>query len=236
MKKSRPLPSLYVALDVPTAADACRLADQLRPLGVGFKIGMELYYAEGAEVLRRIQTDDNPVFVDLKLHDIPNTVHRALSRLKEQGVRFVNVHAQGGLAMMQAAKEAAGDTITVIGVTLLTSLDETALSQQLKVPLSIRDYVGHLAGQGQLAGLDGVVCSAAEAATLRQACGPDFLLVTPGIRPADAAVGDQKRVVTPQQALRNGANILVVGRPITGDPDPVAATERILADMAGAHA
>ena len=145
---------LMVALDVSSGREALALAESLAPLGVGFKIGMELFYAEGAGLIRTVQAlqaHDFPVFVDLKLHDIPNTVGRAIGSLTAQGVSFVNVHTQGGLEMMRAAKSAAGPETLVIGVTLLTSLDEAALHQQLKVPDSVSSYVLHLAQQAQTA-------------------------------------------------------------------------------------
>ncbi len=233
---------LFVALDYPDAKSALALAEKLSPLGVGFKVGMQLFYAEGLRVVEPLQANGQTVFVDLKLHDIPNTVAGAVDSLVRQGVSFLNVHAQGGPEMMRAAAESArkaaeatGQPVPkLIAVTLLTSLAEEQLRKFLLVgDVSLEEYVQHLALQAKQCGLDGVVCSAREAAAIRQLCGPDFLLVTPGIRLADADVQDQSRVITPGHALQNGADYLVVGRPITGAADPVAATQRILDDMAG---
>jgi orotidine-5'-phosphate decarboxylase len=238
---------VYVALDVPTADEALALVRQLAPLGIGFKVGMQLFYAEGMTIIRDIQTilgnDAHParIFVDLKLHDIPNTVAKASQSLVRLGVGFFNVHAQGGLAMMREASEAACEMAdqlgqpkpVIIAVTLLTSLSQESLNQELNVRQTPAEYVPHLAKLAQSSGLDGVVCSAQEAGLIRRACGEDFLLVTPGIRPADASVDDQARVVTPEGAMANGADLLVIGRPITAAADPVAATERILESLAG---
>lgn len=229
---------LFVALDYPDAASALQTARTLAPLGVGFKLGMQLFYAGGLEILRPLQDLGSLLFVDLKLHDIPNTVAGAVTSLVRHGVTFLNVHTQGGPEMMRAAAEAArksGKPVKVIGVTMLTSLSHAHLPDFLLVrDKTLPDYVTHLARQAQACGLDGVVCSAREAAVLRQACGPDFLLVTPGIRPAGADVQDQARIVTPAQALRDGADYLVVGRPITGASDIIAATQRILDEMENA--
>ncbi len=230
---------LIVALD--TSADqALELVKQLKPLNVTFKIGMELFFREGMPTVRYIQQQGCFTFVDLKLHDIPNTVERAAEALVEQGVTFFNVHAQGGPEMMKAAttgaRRAAERTGApeplILGVTLLTSISEEMLHQALQVHGSVDDYVLHLAEMVQEAGLNGVVCSAREARMLRKACGPGFVLATPGIRPKDYAQGDdQARVVTPGQALQDGANFIVVGRPITGAEDPLKAARAILAEM-----
>ncbi|WP_373532342.1 orotidine-5'-phosphate decarboxylase [Vampirovibrio sp.] len=231
---------LFVALDYPDAASALALAEQLAPLGVSYKVGMQLFYAEGMAVVRQLQQLGKTVFVDLKLHDIPNTVSGSVASLASQGVNFLNVHTQGGPEMMQAAvasaqkaAEQGGQPLAkLIGVTLLTSLSSQALAEFLFVSgVSVSEYVLHLALQAKKAGLDGVVCSAEEAAVIREACGPDFLLVTPGIRPLGSDTDDQARVITPAQALKNGADYLVMGRPITGATDPASATQRILDEM-----
>jgi orotidine-5'-phosphate decarboxylase len=212
---------VFVALDTDSPEQARHWVTQLAPLGFQFKVGMQLYYRTGPDFVRALQQDLNAtVFVDLKLHDIPNTVQQAAKALTHAGARFFNVHCQGGLAMMQAAKAGAqaanGDSPPIIiGVTLLTSLDEQTLQQQLGVPLTTEAYVVKLAQLAQQAGLDGVVCSAMEAPAIRQACGPDFLLVTPGIRLPNDSTQDQSRVLTPQAALAAGADYLVVGRSIT---------------------
>lgn len=231
---------LFVALDYPEAAPALALAEKLAPLGVSYKVGMQLYYAEGIEIIRRLNTYGKTVFVDLKLHDIPNTVAGAVDSLVRQGAGFLNVHAQGGPDMMRAACEAAQKaardtnqpTPKLIAVTLLTSLSEQQLREHLFVEsASVTEYVQHLAIQAKKCGLDGVVCSAQEASAIREVCGPDFMLVTPGIRPRGSETQDQARVISPANALQRGANYLVVGRPITAASDPREATESILAEM-----
>ncbi len=236
---------LFVALDYPDAPSALALAERLAPLGVSYKIGLQLFYAEGMAVVRQLRQFGKTVFVDLKLHDIPNTVAGAVDSLVSQGVGFLNMHTQGGPEMMRAAVTSARQAAsrlgqappTLIGVTLLTSLSEHALNEFLFVEgVSVGEYVQHLAMQAKKAGLDGVVCSAQEAPLIRAACGPDFLLVTPGIRPAGVGEQDQARVITPAQALQNGSDYLVIGRPITGASDPVAATQAILDEMRGALA
>lgn len=236
---------LFVALDFPSGEEAMSLADRLRPLGVGFKVGLQLFYAEGVSLVYRLQEHGQTVFVDLKLHDIPNTVAGAVDSLVRHGVDFLNIHTQGGPEMMRAAVDAARKAAEstgkplpkIIGVTLLTSLSERHLQEFLFVEgASVSEYVQHLAIQAKHAGLDGVVCSAQEAGLIREACGPDFLLVTPGIRPSGSGDQDQSRVITPAQALKNGADYLVVGRPITAASDPVSAAERILEEMQSATA
>ncbi len=231
---------LFVALDYPDAASALAMAEQLAPLGVSYKVGMQLFYAEGMTLVRQLQPYGKTVFVDLKMHDIPNTVAGAVDSLVRQGVDFLNIHTQGGAEMMTAAVRAARDAASasgrlvpkLIGVTLLTSLSGKHLREFLFVEsASVSEYVQHLAMNAKHSGLDGVVCSAQEAPVLREVCGPDFLLVTPGIRPAGGHEQDQSRVITPAQAMRNGSDYLVVGRPITGAADPLAAAQAILDEM-----
>ncbi len=230
-----PRERLVVALDVPSASEALALADRLAGRVGLLKVGLELFCAEGPAFVRELQKRC-PVFLDLKLHDIPTTVRRALEAVLILDPRLVNVHAQGGPAMLEAAVEAvrahrrAGGRTELLAVTVLTSLDREALAA-----------LGHACRPGDLAlayaklaaaaGCDGVVCSAWEAAAVREACGEGFSRLTPGIRPAGAAVQDQARVMTPAQALREGATWLVVGRPITHAADPAAAAEAILAEL-----
>lgn len=232
----RPIDRIYCAIDTPDLAAAETLAGQLDGAVGGLKLGKEFFMANGPEGVRRIAARGTPVFLDLKFHDIPNTVAAAIKAVTPLGAKIVNVHASGGLEMMRRARAAAEDTATdgarpwVIAVTVLTSLDETDLAEiGLQGPARAR--VVALAELAQRAGLDGVVCSAREIDAIRAACGPDFKLITPGIRPRWAAADDQKRIVTPADACRSGADILVIGRPITQADDPRAAAERIAAEM-----
>jgi orotidine-5'-phosphate decarboxylase len=231
-----PVDRLVVALDVPSAAEALELARVLQGRVGMLKVGLELFCAEGPAFVRQLQTLA-PVFLDLKLHDIPTTVNRALQAILPLDPRLVNIHAQGGPAMMEAAMEAVrahragGGRTELIAVTVLTSLDREALAR-LGVTSEPGDMALHLAKLSKECGTDGVVCSALEAPSIRAACGDSFHLLTPGIRPGGSSVQDQSRVVTPGQALRNGASWLVVGRPITRAQDPAAAADAILAEMA----
>ncbi|HYB95579.1 MAG TPA: orotidine-5'-phosphate decarboxylase [Vicinamibacterales bacterium] len=230
---------IFVALDVDTPAKAIELADQLRGSVGGFKIGKQLFTAAGPVMVRELTGRGDRVFLDLKFHDIPNTVAGAIQSAVGTGAWMVNVHASGGTAMMRAAADAArraGDLAgrprpLVIGVTVLTSMDQAAL-QEIGITRPMIDQVVHLAKLAQSAGLDGVVASPHEVAAIRHACGPDFLIVTPGIRPADQqGTDDQARTMTPAAALRAGATQLVIGRPITGAPNPREAAEKIAASL-----
>ncbi len=229
---------LVVALDVPTGAEALALARTLSGRAGMFKVGLELFCAEGPAFVREVQKAA-PVFLDLKLHDIPNTVHRAMEALLPMDPSLVTIHTQGGPAMVEAAAQAVkahrqrGGRTRLLGVTVLTSLDREALAR-LGSTAEPGDLALHLARLAKECGCDGVVCSAQEAAQVRDACGGDFHRLTPGIRPGGVATQDQARVVTPAQALRAGATWLVVGRPITQAPDPAAAAQAILLEMAGA--
>lgn len=231
-----PVERLVVALDVPTASEALELTRKLSGRVGMVKVGLELFCAEGPAFVKELQRSA-PVFLDLKFHDIPTTVHRALEAVLALDPRLVNVHAQGGPAMLEAAVGAVrahrqrGGTTELLAVTVLTSLDREALGR-LGSTAEPADMALHLAKLARDCGADGVVCSAQEAHLLREACGPDFRLLTPGIRPQGAAVQDQARVVTPAQALRDGATWLVVGRPITRAEDPAAAADAILREMA----
>lgn len=230
-----PLERLVVALDVPNAAEALALARRLQGRVGMFKVGLELFCAEGPAFVRNLQ-GLGPVFLDLKLHDIPTTVERALQRLLELDPRLINVHAQGGPAMLEAASRAVrahrdgGGRTELLAVTVLTSLDRQSLARagQSADPA---DLALHLARLARECGCDGVVCSAQEAAAVRAACGVDFHRLTPGIRPKGAAAQDQARVMDPAAALAAGATWLVVGRPITHAADPAAAADALLRDM-----
>ena len=226
---------ILVALDVSSAREALTLADTLRGTVGGYKVGSQLFTAEGPDIVRALTMRGDKVFLDLKFHDIPNTVAGAIGSACALGAWMMNVHACGGPAMMKAAKEAAdraadagGTRPVVIAVTVLTSMD-TATLNSVGVARSPLDQVVHLARMAQESGLDGVVASPLETAAIRQACGPDFLIVTPGIRGGAAgdAKNDQSRTMTPGEAVQAGASYLVVGRPITGAADPRLAAQAI---------
>ena len=226
-------PAIIVALDYAEAADALALAERLNPAACRLKVGKELFTSAGPQLVQALIARGFDVFLDLKFHDIPNTVAKACEAAARLGVWMLNVHASGGLAMMQAAREGvarSGRNPRLIAVTVLTSMDQTAL-KQVGVATSVQGQVLHLAGLTKEAGLDGVVCSAQEATLLRSALGSDFCLVTPGIRPASASLDDQSRVVTPSDAIRNGAHYLVIGRPITAAADPLAALAAIAREI-----
>lgn len=188
---------------------------------------MELYYAEGPEVVRYLKSLGHSVFLDLKLHDIPNTVKSAMKVLSQLGVDMTNVHAAGGVEMMKAAREGLGKEAKLIAVTQLTSTSEEQMRDFQNIQTSLQESVIHYAKKTAEAGLDGVVCSAQEVQLIKQATNSDFICLTPGIRPAGAAVGDQKRVMTPADAYQIGSDYIVVGRPITQAEDPVAAYHAI---------
>lgn len=232
---------LIVGLDVPTREEALALARILADDVAGLKIGMELFYAEGPAIVDEvIEKTGARVFVDSKFHDIPNTVAGASRSITAHKPWMFNVHCPGGKEMMAAAANAAREKATelgidkplVIGVTVLTSIDESILKSELKVDASPADQVAHLARLAKEAGLDGVVASAQEIETIRSACGEGFLIVTPGIRPQWSQKGDQKRVMTPKEAVERGADYIVVSRPVIKADDPLSAARRILEEMA----
>ena len=230
---------IIVALDVPAPDTALALAARLAPFVGAFKIGTELFTSAGPEIVRRVRATGAAVFLDLKFHDIPNTVARSVEAAVHLDVQMLTVHASGGLAMLQAAEKAAQTTAralnrpppVVLAVTVLTSLDAAALVQ-VGFPDSIGRQVERLAGLAATAGLRGLVCSPLEIAGLRAILPAGFQLVTPGIRPADTAMDDQKRTLTPAEAMAAGASWLVIGRPICAAKDPAAAAERILSSLA----
>lgn len=221
---------LIVALDLSGRDAALWMVDALMPEVSQFKVGLELFYAGGIEVIRDIHRAGARVFLDLKLHDIPNTVAGAARSLRQAGVWMTNVHASGGPAMMRAAREALPDTL-LLAVTVLTSLDQETVEPLWGTRRSIDDTVSLWAREAQSQGLDGIVCSPREIRMVREAVGPGFLLVTPGIRPAGTALNDQRRVTTVGQALESGADYLVIGRPITGSDDPAGAARKVIAEM-----
>ena len=234
---------ILIALDVPSAAAALALTDTLRGSVGGYKIGSQLFTAEGPAIVRTLAERGDKVFLDLKFHDIPNTVAGAVESASHLGAWMMNVHASGGQAMMSAAAEAADRAATagrprplVIAVTVLTSMSAEVLAS-VGVHRSPAEQVVHLALMAKASGMDGVVASPLETAAIRNACGPDFLIVTPGIRggSAEQTTGrqDQSRTMAPGDAMRAGASYLVVGRPITGASDPRSAAQAIIEELRG---
>jgi len=216
---------IFVALDTPSLEQARTLAEQVVPNAGGVKLGLEFFSANGPAGVAAILRLGIPVFLDLKLHDIPNTVAKAVEALRPLEPAVLTVHAAGGRAMLEAAKAAAAPTTKVVGVTVLTSLDGDDL-RSIGVERDPGEQVRALAALCRDSGLDGIVCSGAEVGAAREAW-PEGFFVVPGVRPAGGAVGDQKRVVSPREALDSGASILVIGRPITGADDPAAALRDI---------
>jgi len=235
---------ILVALDVDERERALTLARELRGEVGGFKIGMRLFFRHGPRMVEELAGVGGRLFLDLKLHDIPETVAQGVRALVGLGAHIINVHAAGGLAMMRAAAEAARTEAAragvpapkLVAVTVLTSLEQENLSRELGFGDDLESVVLAWAGLAKAAGLDGVVSSPLELTALRAALGPDFLLITPGIRPAGAQLQDQKRVMTPAQAVRAGADYLVIGRPITAAPDPVAAVRAIAGELPAGEA
>jgi len=226
---------VIVACDFASAKQTFDFLDRFTGRKPFVKIGMELYYAEGPEIVRQIKARGHRIFLDLKLHDIPNTVKKAMAVLSRLDVDITNLHAAGTTAMMEAALEGLtrpdGTRPLLIAVTQLTSTDQAAMERDLLIREPIADVVMHYAITARNAGLDGVVCSPLEAGKVHDACGAGFLTVTPGVRFADGDTGDQKRVMTPAQAREIGSDYIVVGRPITAASDPVAAYERCVAEF-----
>lgn len=231
-------PRVIVALDFPRGADALNLVAQLDPAACRLKIGKEMFTREGPALVEQLIAKGFDVFLDLKYHDIPNTVAAACAVAADLGVWMVNVHASGGRKMMATARERLegfSQRPLLIAVTVLTSMGAEDLAE-LGIGVSPEAQVLRLAGLAESAGLDGVVCSPRESAAIRAQAGPDFRLVTPGVRPASASLDDQKRVMTPGDAIRAGSDYLVVGRPITAAEDPLASLAAINAEVAEALA
>jgi orotidine-5'-phosphate decarboxylase len=223
---------LIVALDLPTQPKALALVSVLSGSVSIYKIGLQLFTAAGPAIVQAVAATGAKIFLDLKLHDIPNTVAKAVAAASELGVQMLTVHLSGGGAMLQAAVEAKPPHLFLLGVTVLTSATQETLGE-IGVSSRMEDQVLRLAELGKKSGVDGLITSPQEVRLLRERLGPEITLVTPGVRPAWAAAHDQKRFTTPRDALRGGADYLVIGRPITADPDPRAAVERVVEEMAG---
>ena len=228
---------IIIPLDVSSAAEATGIVTRLKGRVGMFKVGLQLFTAAGPDLVRRITGAGERVFLDLKLHDIPNPVARAAVEAAGLGARMIDFHLAGGARMVAAAREAVesvaqprGEKPILLGITVLTSFDQDDL-HSVGVNYGVTDQVTRLARLGHAAGLDGVVASAHEVSAIRAACGPQFVIVTPGIRPAGAARGDQKRVMTPAEALAAGSDYLVIGRPILDAADPIAAVEAIAGEL-----
>ncbi|MBR4028418.1 MAG: orotidine-5'-phosphate decarboxylase [Alistipes sp.] len=227
---------VIIACDFSSKEQTLNFLDKFTGRKPFVKIGMELFYAEGPEIVRTIKARGHRIFLDLKLHDIPNTVKKAMSVLRNLDVDMTNVHAAGTVDMMKAAVEGLtredGTRPLLIAVTQLTSTSEERMQKELLIGASINDTIVKYAENAKAAGLDGVVCSPLEATMVKEACGKEFMTVTPGVRFADGDVGDQVRVTTPERAKEIGSDFIVVGRPITAADDPVAAYERCMREFA----
>lgn len=227
---------VIIACDFSSRGQTLNFLDQFTGEKPFVKIGMELYYAEGPQIVREIKARGHRIFLDLKLHDIPNTVKKAMAVLSRLDVDVVNLHCAGTIAMMEAALEGLtrpdGTRPLLIGVTQLTSTDQARMERDLLIEKPIGEVILHYAENAKIAGLDGVVCSPLEAGLVHERCGAGFLTVTPGVRFADGDVGDQARVTTPARARELGSDFIVVGRPITAAADPVAAYRRCMNEFA----
>ena len=226
---------VIIACDFSSAKDVFTFLDKFTGRKPFVKIGMELFYAEGPEIVREIKKRGHKIFLDLKLHDIPNTVKKSMAVLSRLDVDMTNLHAAGTISMMEAALEGItredGTRPLLIAVTQLTSTDQERMENDLLIKEPIDKVVMHYAKNASIAGLDGVVCSPLEAGKVHETCGDKFLTVTPGVRFADGDIGDQKRVMTPSEAKKIGSDYIVVGRPITAAEDPVAAYERCVREF-----
>lgn len=228
--------SIYLALDFPDWKESKEFLTTNNLTGVPVKVGMELFYREGPQVIEKLKENNHPVFLDLKLHDIPTTVRRAMKNIAGLGVDMVNVHALGGKKMMEEAKEGLlsgsfNHETKLIAVTILTSMDQKVMNQDLRLTGGVDENVVHLAKLSRQSGADGVVCSVHETKQIKTACDSSFLTVTPGIRLANAKTDDQKRIATPAFARKNGADILVIGRSVTASAHPRAAYEQAIKEL-----
>lgn len=236
---------IIVALDVSTESEAHELVHDLKDYVGAFKVGMELFNSAGPSIIEKVRdAGADRIFYDSKYHDIPNTVAGAARAATRMGVWMFNIHAEGGSAMMRAASDAAHEEADrqgveppiIIAVTLLTSIGQNTLLNELAVQMPLSEYVPHLARLAQDSGLDGVVASPHEISAIKAACGNDFLVVTPGVRPSWASANDQKRIMTPGDAVKNGADYLVIGRAITAADDKIGAAKRIIEELEGVSA
>ncbi len=240
---SLPKEQLIVALDVDDLKQAERLVEQLVGYISTFKIGLQLFSNSGPDAIKMVKDRGGRVFLDLKFHDIPNTVAKASEELVKLGVSIFNLHTLGGVKMMRKsasaarkkAKEVGLPPPLILGVTILTSIDERTLKEELKIKRDIKNYVSYLSSLAKKAGLDGVVASAGEIKKIRKTLGEDFIILTPGIRPAGSRVDDQKRVATPTEAIKAGANLIVVGRPIILASNPLRVVKNILKELGNAQ-
>ena len=227
---------VIIACDFPSAAETMAFLDKFQEEKPFVKIGMELFYAEGPQIVREIKARGHKIFLDLKLHDIPNTVKKAMHSLSALNVDIVNLHAAGTIEMMKAAREGfagCGHVPLIIAVTQLTSTSEERMRKELLISAGINETIVHYAKNAKEAGLDGVVCSPLEAGMVKEACGKEFVTVTPGVRFAGGDAGDQVRITTPAKAREIGTDYIVVGRPITAAPDPVEAYRRCVREFVG---
>lgn len=236
-----PLDRIILALDVPSYDEAVEIIERFKDPISTFKVGSELYTSAGPRIVEKIHSLGKNIFLDLKFHDIPNTVAKSAVAAARLGVSIFNVHALGGFEMMKRASDSLSkyaiehnlDRPRMIGVTILTSMDQKTMQDELGIALRMSAQVKHLAGMAKRAGLDGVVASAEDAPMIREKFGNDFLIITPGIRPSWAPPDDQKRSYTPKEACRRGADYLVIGRAITAQPHPVNALKRIEDELKG---
>jgi orotidine-5'-phosphate decarboxylase len=232
MKSLEARDRLIVALDFPTPAKALALVSVLSDSVSTYKIGLQLYTAAGPAIVQAVAATGAKIFLDLKLHDIPNTVAKAVAAAGELGVHMLTVHLSGGSAMLRAAVEAKPPGLSLLGVTVLTSANQETLAET-GIASELQAQVVRLAELGQKCGVDGLITSPQEVRVLREQIGQEMILVTPGVRPAWAAADDQKRFTTPSEALKSGADYLVIGRPITANADPPAAIKRLLEEIGG---
>lgn len=224
---------VIIACDFSSKKDTLKFLDKFKKKKPFVKIGMELFYSEGPSIVKEIKKRGHKIFLDLKLHDIPNTVRKSMAVLSKLKVDMINCHASGTTAMMKAAREGLGPKGLLIAVTQLTSTDQNSMEKDLLIKEDLPKVVMHYAKKAKESGLNGVVCSPLEAKKVHQTCGKDFITVTPGVRFKENAKGDQKRVMTPAEAKKIGSDYIVVGRPITEADDPVKAYNRCLKEFIG---